>query len=127
MPLRFCDRSTAGSQKRNTARSRHGGGFSLIQRAILPNVLLKNAGLKVATEKKPKADVAAVVQGGSCMVYVLDERRHDEILERARKAFGEDIPTPLELASCIHAGLGLMGVFAARAPPQRVLSVEEDP
>jgi predicted AlkP superfamily pyrophosphatase or phosphodiesterase len=63
-------------------------GFSPIKKQILPNVILRNAGL--VTVKGPRVvggSVRVVVQGGAAMVYVLDPSRRDEIIGHVKKAF----------------------------------------
>jgi predicted AlkP superfamily pyrophosphatase or phosphodiesterase len=63
-------------------------GFSKIEKLILPNVILRDAGL--VTVKGPRVvggPVRVVVQGGCAMVYVLDPSRRDEIVGRVKKAF----------------------------------------
>ncbi|HEU5125542.1 MAG TPA: ectonucleotide pyrophosphatase/phosphodiesterase [Verrucomicrobiae bacterium] len=59
-------------------------GFSPVRRTILPNVVLRQAGL-VGEQSKPKVEV--VVQGGCAMIYVRDEAQRTEILKQVRKAF----------------------------------------
>lgn len=64
-------------------------GFSPTKRLILPNVILRKAGLVEKSGKKgTSGEVYIVVQGGSAMVYVLDEARRSSVLDRVRKAFG---------------------------------------
>lgn len=56
-------------------------GFFPYQQSIQPNVVLRSAGL-VATDGKNKViggGVKVVGQGGSCFLYILDERRRDAI------------------------------------------------
>jgi predicted AlkP superfamily pyrophosphatase or phosphodiesterase len=63
-------------------------GFSPIERGILPNVVLERAGLIELTNGKPTGGpVAWVSQGGSAFVYVLDDSRRDEVVEKIREAF----------------------------------------
>jgi predicted AlkP superfamily pyrophosphatase or phosphodiesterase len=63
-------------------------GFSPIKRMILPNVILRKAGL-VETEGKngTRGVVQVVVQGGSAMIYVLDDARRSSVIERVKQAF----------------------------------------
>lgn len=65
-------------------------GFSPIQHMVLPNVALRKAGIVEATVGKKGAAVSGslqiVTQGGSAFVYVLDEARRSEIIERIKKA-----------------------------------------
>ena len=64
-------------------------GFSPTKRLILPNVILRKAGLvEKAGKEGASGEVYVVVQGGSAMVYVLDEARRSSVLDRVRKAFG---------------------------------------
>ena len=63
-------------------------GFSPTKRMILPNVILRKAGLVEKSGKKgTSGEVHIVVQGGSAMVYVLDDARRSNVIERVRKAF----------------------------------------
>ena len=57
-------------------------GVSPIEREIRPNIILRDAGLL----EDPRA-IHVVVQGGSAMIYVLDESNRASILARIRKAF----------------------------------------
>jgi predicted AlkP superfamily pyrophosphatase or phosphodiesterase len=62
-------------------------GFSPINRMILPNVILRKAGLVAAgTNKKTAEPVQIVTQGGAAFVYVLDDHQRSEIIERIKKA-----------------------------------------
>ena len=64
-------------------------GFSATKRMVLPNVILRKAGLVERSGKKgTSGEVHIVVQGGSAMVYVLDEAHRASVVERVRKAFG---------------------------------------
>ena len=64
-------------------------GFSPITRTILPNVVLKQAGLTAPDGSVTNGPVAVVVQGGGAMIYVLDEARRTELLAQLREAFGK--------------------------------------
>jgi predicted AlkP superfamily pyrophosphatase or phosphodiesterase len=65
-------------------------GFSPIERMILPNVVLRKAGIVEAAAGKKGAGtggaVQMVTQGGSAFVYVLDDPHRSEIIDRIRKA-----------------------------------------
>jgi len=64
-------------------------GFSPVKRTILPNVILRKAGL-LSDQATPSNNLVGVVpQGGSVMIYVRNEAQaqRDDILARARKAF----------------------------------------
>ena len=64
-------------------------GFSPTKRLILPNVILRQAGLvETSGEEGTSGPVRIVVQGGSAMVYVLDDARRSSLIELVRKAFG---------------------------------------
>jgi len=64
-------------------------GFSPTKRLILPNVILRKAGLvETAGKKKTKGEVQVVVQGGAAMLYVLDEAHRSSVIERVKQAFG---------------------------------------
>jgi predicted AlkP superfamily pyrophosphatase or phosphodiesterase len=60
-------------------------GFSPIQRMILPNVILRKAGL--AEGKGKKNPVQVVSQGGSALLYVRNDSNRSEIIAKVRKAF----------------------------------------
>jgi predicted AlkP superfamily pyrophosphatase or phosphodiesterase len=63
-------------------------GFSAIERVILPNVVLRKAGLlETEGKKKMAGPLQVVVQGGSAMVYILDDSRRADIVKRIKKAF----------------------------------------
>ncbi|MEI9866370.1 MAG: ectonucleotide pyrophosphatase/phosphodiesterase, partial [Limisphaerales bacterium] len=64
-------------------------GFSPIKRTILPNVVLKQAGLTAADGSLTNGPVAVVVQGGGAMLYVREEARRTELLAQLRQAFGK--------------------------------------
>ncbi len=62
-------------------------GFSPIKRMILPNVILRKAGLVESGAKKGASGAVQIVtQGGAAFVYVLDEKHGPEVVERIRKA-----------------------------------------
>jgi predicted AlkP superfamily pyrophosphatase or phosphodiesterase len=64
-------------------------GFSVIERVILPNVVLRKAGLLAVTGKKETTGpVQVVVQGGSAFLYVREGEDRAQVLDRVRKAFG---------------------------------------
>lgn len=63
-------------------------GFSKIEHALLPNVILRDAGLlDVKGTRVVGGSVALVPQGGSAMVYVTDHANRDAVVERVKKAF----------------------------------------
>jgi predicted AlkP superfamily pyrophosphatase or phosphodiesterase len=63
-------------------------GFSPIERMVLPNVILRDAGLvQVKGMRIVSGQVAVVAQAGAAMVYVTDDAHRAEIVERVRKAF----------------------------------------
>ena len=65
-------------------------GFSPTKRLILPNVILRKTGLTEKSGKKgTSAQIHIVVQGGSAMVYVMDDAHRSTVLEQVRKAFAE--------------------------------------
>ena len=57
-------------------------GFSPVRRTILPNVVLRQAGL---ADEKSKVEVVA--QGGCAMIYARNEAQRTEVLKQVRKAF----------------------------------------
>lgn len=58
-------------------------GFFPIERDICPNVLLRQAGINTADNRR----VACVAQGGSCMVYILDETQREALTDDLTKRF----------------------------------------
>jgi len=63
-------------------------GFSPVERLVLPNVVLREAGLiEVNDGKATGGSVHVVVQGGAALVYVLDEAKHALVVERVKQAF----------------------------------------
>ena len=67
-------------------------GFSPVKKIILPNVILRNAGLvpaKANGEKKGHATVAVVPQGGAAMIYILDESARQEIAAEVKELFSK--------------------------------------
>src|SRR5262245_61335242 len=63
-------------------------GCSANERVLLPNVVLRQAGLlEVAEKNKTTGPAQVVAQGGSALVYILDDSRRAEIAGRIRKAF----------------------------------------
>ncbi|MEP6663352.1 MAG: ectonucleotide pyrophosphatase/phosphodiesterase [Verrucomicrobiota bacterium] len=60
-------------------------GFSPIKKIILPNVILRQAGL--TRENSPDNPIQIVSQGGSALVYVLDEARRKMLLQKSAQAF----------------------------------------
>lgn len=63
-------------------------GFSPIERLILPNVILRDAGLvEVKGTRIVKGQVRVVAQGGSAFVYVTDDANRAAIVEKVRQAF----------------------------------------
>jgi predicted AlkP superfamily pyrophosphatase or phosphodiesterase len=66
-------------------------GFSPIKKIVLPNVVLRKAKLlnevDADAKKDAKPSVRVVVQGGSTMVYILDQAQRTGIAERIKTAF----------------------------------------
>lgn len=63
-------------------------GFSPINRQILPNVILRDAGLVTVKGVRVVAgDVRTVVQGGSAMLYIQDARQKPEVTRKIEQAF----------------------------------------
>ncbi len=64
-------------------------GFSEIKRTILPNVVLRKAGLLGETEgkKKTKGDVQIVVQSGCALIYIRDGADKAKVTEQVKNAF----------------------------------------
>ena len=65
-------------------------GFSANKTAILPNVVLKEKGLVEADGKKVTGGAVQVVpQGGSALVYILDDANRDSIVKQIKSAFAD--------------------------------------
>jgi len=62
-------------------------GFSPIQRLILPNVILKNAGVFKEGEAKNNGNVYVVPQGGSAFIYIRNTEKRKELLRQVSQAF----------------------------------------
>jgi predicted AlkP superfamily pyrophosphatase or phosphodiesterase len=63
-------------------------GFSPIKHIILPNVVLRQAGLvQVEGKKIVSGSVQLVVQGGCAMLYVLDQEDRNDVIKKVKKAF----------------------------------------
>jgi predicted AlkP superfamily pyrophosphatase or phosphodiesterase len=63
-------------------------GFSPVERLVLPNVILRQAGLIQVKEKKTAGElVHVVVEGGAALVYVLDKANRDAVVKRVHQAF----------------------------------------
>lgn len=62
-------------------------GFSPVTRTILPNVILRKAGLMKVGKSAGDNAVAVVPQGGSVFIYIRDTANRAEIAEQVRAAF----------------------------------------
>jgi predicted AlkP superfamily pyrophosphatase or phosphodiesterase len=63
-------------------------GFSPIEHAILPNVILRDAGLlEVKGPRIVGGSVHVVIQGGAALVYILDPANRDAIAAKVAKSF----------------------------------------
>ena len=63
-------------------------GFSATKKFVLPNVVLRKAGLIVMSGKKEiSSPVHVVVQGGAAMVYIRDPANRSDVAARVKKAF----------------------------------------
>lgn len=62
-------------------------GFSPVTRTVLPNVILRKAGLLAEGKAVKTNPVAVVTQGGSAFIYIRDEARRTEIAAQVRAAF----------------------------------------
>lgn len=60
-------------------------GFSPINRTILPNVVLRQAGIATGTN----SPVQVVVQGGAAMIYARETAGRAALLEQVRQAFAQ--------------------------------------
>jgi predicted AlkP superfamily pyrophosphatase or phosphodiesterase len=62
-------------------------GFSANNRSVLPNVVLRKAGLTQPAKNGKGPNVQVVVQGGCALLYVQDQEGREEVLKQIRKAF----------------------------------------
>ena len=62
-------------------------GFSAINRALLPNVVLRNAGLVLAGKKKGQQPVELVTQGGTAFLYIGKNEDRAKVTAQVKKAF----------------------------------------
>ncbi|HEX3600325.1 MAG TPA: ectonucleotide pyrophosphatase/phosphodiesterase [Lacipirellulaceae bacterium] len=63
-------------------------GFSANKISVLPNVVLKKAGLVQAEGRKVTGgSVEVVPQGGSAFVYIMDDANRDDIIKKVKAAF----------------------------------------
>ena len=63
-------------------------GFSPINKLILPNVILRNAGLvNVKGIRVVAGSVHVLVQSGTAFVYILDQANRSQVAEKVKKAF----------------------------------------
>ena len=63
-------------------------GFSPIEHAIMPNVVLRNAGLvEVKGTQIVSGSVRVVAQGGAAFIYILDTANRDAIAATIQKSF----------------------------------------
>jgi predicted AlkP superfamily pyrophosphatase or phosphodiesterase len=63
-------------------------GFSPIEHAIMPNVVLRQAGLvEVKGTRIVSGSVRLVPQGGAALVYILDQPNRSAIVDQIRKSF----------------------------------------
>jgi predicted AlkP superfamily pyrophosphatase or phosphodiesterase len=64
-------------------------GFSAINQIILPNVVLRKAGLLGSTKSKKSSAVEAVSQGGCAMLYIRDQSTKAATVAKIKKAFSQ--------------------------------------
>lgn len=65
-------------------------GFSPIERLIFPNVILRDAGLiDVKGVRVVGGVVRTVIQGGSTLVYIMEDSKRSEIEAKIKEAFGK--------------------------------------
>lgn len=62
-------------------------GFSPITRVVLPNVILRQAGINQSSAGETRPAVSVVPQGGAAFLYVAGEADRNAVLARVRKAF----------------------------------------
>ena len=63
-------------------------GFSPIENGILPNIVLRNAGLiEVKGTRVVGGPVQLVIQGGAALVYITDPANRDAIVGKVKEAF----------------------------------------
>jgi predicted AlkP superfamily pyrophosphatase or phosphodiesterase len=90
-------------------------GFSANKTAVFPNVVLKEKGL-VETDgtNVTGGSVQIVPQGGSALVYILDEANRDSIIQQVKSAFAD-----IEGISCV--------ISADDFPPYGIANPRRDP
>jgi predicted AlkP superfamily pyrophosphatase or phosphodiesterase len=65
-------------------------GFTPVERLILPNIPLRDAGLLQVTGGKPAGGTVRIVaEGGAALVYVLDKTNRDAAIRRASRLLGD--------------------------------------
>ena len=62
-------------------------GFSPIYHTVLPNVILRKAGLLSGDTNDTSSPVQVVVQGGAAMIYILDDAHRTELITKVANAF----------------------------------------
>lgn len=101
-------------------------GFSAIERAVLPNVILRDAGLvKVKGQRIVSGQVRVVPQGGAALVYVTDEANRAAVIERVRKAFTGAQHIRKVIASEDFASIGVADPKVDPHAPDVVLLCDE--
>ena len=101
-------------------------GFSPIERAVLPNVVLRNAGLiEVKGQRVVGGPVRVVVQGGAAMLYVSADADRPAVVGQIRKAFEKVQGVQKVVASDGFAALGVADPKADPHAPDVILFAEE--
>ncbi len=77
----------AGIRDRTTFIITADHGFITYTREILPNVVLRQDGLREGQGLKLKQQAYALAQGGGCFIYILDEANRDAIRDRLATRF----------------------------------------
>ena len=101
-------------------------GFSPIERTILPNVILRNAGLlEVKGDRVVGGPVRVVPQGGSALVYVLDPAGRAAVIDRVKQSFRDVDGIARVVSSESFASLGLADPAADPRSPDLVVFARE--
>ncbi len=116
----------AGMKDRTTVIVASDHGFIAYEKLILPNVLLRKAGLvqmQGATLVSRRA--FALAQGGGAFVYVLDRERRGEVLEQVKRILGEAEGVAAVVDERGYAALGLATPDKDPRMPDLVLSAKD--
>jgi predicted AlkP superfamily pyrophosphatase or phosphodiesterase len=83
-------------------------GFSPVERLVMPNVVLHEAGLiETNGDQVTGGTVHVTVQGGAALVYILDAQHRADVLARSKALFSslEGVAKVVESSQLTHHGL----------------------